>query len=215
MSLEIIQTLNPEYTIKSITDEAFRTYGKVIDNNIDEAIEFCIDFVQAAKQDNFYLPSVLEVEQLSSIIELSHRVYGYLEIIAGIVAGDNVELSGIEYHQGSETIIAVTDYILVVGHIWDMQYDTYNSSKCELFYVPKGTIVECYSATLHYTPIAVSKEGFITICLLLKGTGDILEKRKNILKKKNKWFIAHQDNLEKIASGDYPGLLGRKIIIDH
>ncbi len=67
MSLEIIQTLNPEYTIKSITDEAFRTYGKVIDNNIDEAIEFCIDFVQAAKQDNFYLPSVLEVEQLSSI----------------------------------------------------------------------------------------------------------------------------------------------------
>ena len=95
MSLEIIQTLNPEYTIKSITDEAFRTYGKVIDNNIDEAIEFCIDFVQAAKQDNFYLPSVLEVEQLSSIIELSHRVYGYLEIIAGIVAGDNVELSGI------------------------------------------------------------------------------------------------------------------------
>ena len=36
-----------------------------------------------------------------------------------------------------------------------------------------------------------------------------------ILKKKNKWFIAHQDNLEKIASGDYPGLLGRKIIIDH
>lgn len=34
MSLEIIQTLNPEYTIKSITDEAFRTYGKVIDNNI-------------------------------------------------------------------------------------------------------------------------------------------------------------------------------------
>lgn len=200
MSLEIIQTLNPEYTIKSITDEAFRTYGKVIDNNIDEAIEFCIDFVQA---------------QLSSIIELSHRVYGYLEIIAGIVAGDNVELSGIEYHQGSETIIAVTDYILVVGHIWDMQDDTYNSSKCELFYVPKGTIVECYSATLHYTPIAVSKEGFITICLLLKGTGDILEKRKKILKKKNKWFIAHQDNLEKIASGDYPGLLGRKIIIDH
>ena len=94
MSLEIIQTLNPEYTIKSITDEAFRTYGKVIDNNIDEAIEFCIDFVQAAKQVNFYLPSVLEVEQLSSIIELSHRVYGYLEIIAGIDSA-NSTLAGI------------------------------------------------------------------------------------------------------------------------
>lgn len=84
----------------------------------------------------------------------------------------------------------------------------------------KGRIITAdltgtWSATLHYTPIAVSKEGFITICLLLKGTGDILEKRKKILKKKNKWFIAHQDNLEKIASGDYPGLLGRKIIIDH
>ncbi len=27
--------------------------------------------------------------------------------------------------------------------------------KCELFYVPQGTVVELYATTLHYTPITV------------------------------------------------------------
>ncbi|MEG0277182.1 MAG: DUF4867 family protein, partial [Coprobacillus sp.] len=102
-----------------------------------------------------------------------------------------------------------------VGHIWDMKNNTYDSSLCECFYVPKGTIVECYSTTLHYTPCCVSQDGFITVCLLSRGTGDLLEDGPiGILKKKNKWFIAHSENKEKIKSGDYPGLLGKIIKIE-
>ena len=67
-----------------------------------------------------------------------------------------------------------------------------------------GTVVELYATTLHYTPITVI-DSFKTICLLLKGTGDACQ-RRGILKKKNKWFIAHKDNVEKVQAGDYPGL---------
>ena len=31
---------------------------------------------------------------------------------------------------------------------------------------------------------------------------------KGILKKRNKWFVAHPENTAKVAAGDYPGLLG-------
>ena len=89
----------------------------------------------------------------------------------------------------------------------------YDIEKCELFYIPKGTVVELYATTLHYTPITV-KNSFKTICLLLRGTGDSCQ-RRGILKKKNKWFIAHKDNVEKVQAGDYPGLKGKMIHIKH
>lgn len=213
--LEDIQKLNPTLNIKSIYDEAFITYGRIREEDVKEALNYAVKSVIPPKNGNLYKASIKELEELPSILNLSHKVYGYMEVMAGIVVGHNQELNGIEYHQGSETIIAVSDYILVVGHLWDMQDSTYDSSLCECFYVPQGVIVECYGTTLHYTPIEVSQDGFCTICLLLKGTGDTLEKRQGILKKKNKWFIAHNDNIEKIKSGDYPGLKGNIIRIKY
>ena len=97
-----------------------------------------------------------------------------------------------------------------------MENETYDSQKCECFYVPQGTIVECYSTTLHYTPICLSDDGFKTICLLLKGTGDNLPRPQvGILKKKNKWFIAHPENIEKVKLRDVPGLKGNMIKIKY
>lgn len=215
MTLEELQKLNPQYHINDVRDQSFQTYGKIIKEDINEAISYVLSSVRPPKSGNCYIPSVDALEKLPSIRLLSQKVYGYLDVMAGVVSGDNQVLNGIEYHQGSETIVAVTDFVLVVGYLWDMKDQTYDSSLCECFYVPKGVIVECYGTTLHYTPISVSDDGFMTICLLLKGTGDSLEERQGILKKKNKWFIAHKDNLEKIESGDYPGLKGKLIMIHH
>lgn len=215
MDLKTLQVLNPNYQIQSIDNESFQTFGKIIDEDINDVIAYVSTNVHPPKLGNCYQPSVLAIEQISSIQNISQKVYGYMEIMAGIVAGHNHVFNGIEYHQGSETIIAVTDYILVVGHIWDMHENTYDSSLCQIYYVPKGTVVECFSTTLHYTPICVSDEGFLTICLLLKGTGDVLDQRLGILKKKNKWFIAHSENKEKVQSGDFPGLIGNMIKIKY
>lgn len=214
MSLENIRIKNPQLQIQDVHCASFRTYGNIIDSDIRVAMDYVKNTICPDTKKGLYQPSVKELESLCDIQELSHKVYGYLDVMCGLVTGSNQVLNGIEYHQGSETIIAVTDFVLVVGHVWDMYNNTYDSSLCECFYVPQGTIVECFSTTLHYTPICVDDDGFCTICLLLKNTGDAVE-RQGILKKKNKWFIAHKDNKEKVESGDYPGLLGEMIKINH
>ncbi|WP_028041793.1 DUF4867 family protein [Candidatus Stoquefichus massiliensis] len=214
MNLQTLQRLNPDYSIKSIKDKSFQTFGKIIDEDVSDVIAYVSTNVHPPKLGNRYQPSVPAVEQFSSVQKISQKVYGYMEVMAGVVSGHNHVFNGIEYHQGSETIIAVSDYILVVGHLWEMKDKTYDSSLCQIFYVPQGTIVECYSTTLHYTPICVSDEGFKTICMLLRGTGDTIT-RNDILKKKNKWFIAHVQNEEKIQSGDFPGFIGKMIDIKY
>ena len=204
--LETIRTLNPQYTIHEL-DDSFKEYGQVLNCDVKDAIEYAATYKNVAAYDM----SVKELEEMPCIKNLMKDVYGYLDVMAGVVTGKNDVLNGLEYHQCSETIIAVTDYILAIGKRWDMEGHDYDSSKCELFYVPKGTVVELYATTLHYTPIAV-EDSFKTICLLLRGTGDACT-RRGILKKKNKWFIAHGDNIEKVKAGDYPGLKGEMIKI--
>lgn len=212
MNLNDLKALNPNYSIYDITDAQFKTYGRIVEADLKEAI----DYVNSKDIQSGYIASDPSLENISSIQSLGYDVFGNLDFIAGIVSGNNHVLNGIEYHQCSEVIVAVSDYVLVVGHRWDMENETYDSQKCECFYVPQGTIVECYSTTLHYTPICLSDDGFKTICLLLKGTGDNLPRPQvGILKKKNKWFIAHPENIEKVKLGDVPGLKGNMIKIKY
>ena len=206
--LEKLQQLNPHLSLKSIDDPIFKSYGQIIKEDATQLVSFASNYIQPPESGNMYIASDPTIESFDIIHLLQQNVYGYMEIEAGWVCGDNQELNGIEYHQGSETIIAVTDFILIVGHRWDMENNTYDLSLTESFFVPSGTIVECYSTTLHYTPCRVNDEVFKTICILLKGTGVILEKSNGILKKKNKWFMTHPRQLVKVKAGDYPGCLG-------
>lgn len=210
-----IVELNKNYQIQLINQDNFMTYGCIVEINVDDAIEYADKCVHPPKNGNQYRASVKEIESLASIRQIALEVYGGMNIIAGSVVGDNTVLNGIEFHQGSETIIAVEDFIYVVGHRWDMKNNQYDTSLCQIFYVPRGTVIESYATTLHYAPIQVSDRGFKTICILPQGTGDCIEKRVGILKKKNKWFIAHGSNVEKIESGDYPGLIGDLIQIKY
>lgn len=205
--LDKIRQANPQYNINQL-DSRFRQYGQVLHIDVQQAIVYAKRYQNKLAYDS----SIKELEDLSCIQELSMLVYGGLDVMTGSVVGENTVLNGIEYHQCSETIIAVTDYILVVGKRQDLKNNEYDSSLCDIFYVPQGTVLELYATTLHYTPICVH-DSFQTICLLLKGTGDDV-KRNGILKKKNKWFIAHYENKEKIALGDVPGLKGKMIKIN-
>lgn len=209
-----LRMLNPDLDIRSVYDKSFIPYGNIVEGQVEDAISFATRNAIPPSVGSQYLPSVEKLETLPSIIDLANKVYGHLDIQAGTVCGQNSVLSGIEYHQGSETIIAVKDFVLIVGHRYEMVGDTYDLKLAKAFFVPAGTIVECFSTTLHYTPCQVDKEGFVTICMLLKGTGDTLENGpEGILKRKNKWFIAHPDNLEKVKAGDFPGCLGKAIEI--
>lgn len=198
--------------VLDICSSKFKTYGNIVSIEYHAIEKFVNDNILHNIKDCPYTPSIKTLEEFSVIGELKRSIYGELDIIAGIVQGHNMVLNGIEYHQGSETIIALTDYYLVVGHRWDIKENHYDTNNVEVFFVPKGTTIELFSTTLHYTPIQAHESGFLTICLLLKGTGNQLcDGRQGILKKCNKWFIAHKDNVEKIKDGDYPGLDGKML----
>ncbi len=212
--LENLKDKNPEYNIRDVHDVAFGAYGIIHEYPSKEILHLLDDMIQVPSSGNAYQPSVAKLEALELIQKISFDVYGGLAVEAGSCAGNNTVLNGLEYHQGSETILAVKDFVLVVGKRQDMVGNMYDGTLCECFYVPKGTVVECFATTLHYTPCKVDDEGFKTVVLLPKGTNEPLEGLpKGILMRTNKWFIAHVDNTAKIEAGNYPGLTGKMIEI--
>lgn len=215
MSIKNIRELNKEIDIKDIDDIRFKEYGRVLDG-IDcfSIIGYAQDRISIPKIGNEYHASLKALEKFDVIDEIKNKAYGGLELEVGSCAGQNTMLTGLEYHQGSETIIAVTDCIIMLGRLQEMEENKFDSKKIETFYIKKGQVVELYSTTLHYTPCKVDKEGFITLVILLKDTNNVMESSGDmLLKKKNKWFITHISQDNKVKEGAYPGLIGELIEI--
>lgn len=202
--------------VKSVTDAAFRKYGRVI-TGID-----CSGLIEKMgdtplPDDVIYVPSDSELEALPVCKELTDSVYGELPIQIGYCNGHNSLLNAVEYHRSSEINIACDDLILLLGQQQDVNDDfTYDTSKIEAFMLPAGTMIECYATTLHYAPCGVDGKGFRCVIVLPRDTNLDLEadidKRgeDSLLVAKNKWLIAHPD--AKI-SGAFNGLKGENISV--
>lgn len=203
--------------IQSVTDQAFRRYGKVL-----EGYDFS-GLIKEMKhtpvpEDVIYVPSVEELEELDAAKKLQNKGFGGLPIQIGYCNGHNKKLNAVEYHRNSEINVAVTDLILLIGHQQDIEADfTYDTSKIEAFLVPAGTGIEVYATTLHYAPCHVKESGFQCVVVLPKGTNTELtfrtdaEGEDSLMTAKNKWLIAHED--AKI-SGAFNGLKGENITIE-
>lgn len=194
--------------IKTMKDNIFKEYAKVINIDVE-------DLLEAMKNDDIesnytnYIPSDTTLENHQKVQEISKIVYSEEEFIAGKCFGRSHDILGLEYHNSSEVLLALTDFIYVVGHRWDMEGNYYDSKNLEAFLIPKGTVIEVYSTTLHYNLLNANDTPYYAICILPKGTGDPLKYGRNgILKKRNKWFIAHASNIAKIQDGDFAGLTG-------
>ena len=202
--------------VKSVTDAAFKKYGRVI-SGID-----CSELIEKMggtplPDDVIYVPSDKELEALPVCKDLTDSVYGELPIQIGYCNGHNSLLNGLEYHRSSEINIACDDLILLLGQQQDIEDDfTYDTSKVEAFKLPAGTMIECYATTLHYAPCGIDGSGFRCVIVLPKDTNLDLEanidKRGEdpLLVAKNKWLIAHPD--AKI-SGAFNGLKGDNISV--
>ena len=99
--LEKIRTLNPDYQINEL-DDSFKEYGRIIKQDMQEAINYATTY----QNTNAYDTSVQALEEMPCIQDLINDIYGYLDVMAGVVTGKNEVLNGLEYHQCSETIIA-------------------------------------------------------------------------------------------------------------
>lgn len=205
--LELCQR-NPGVAIRRWDDPAFAEYGRIWTGfDLAEVYEWA-GTVPMPASGNAYTASDPQAEALAAVQAVGRAVYGGLPFQAGTCRGDNRVLNGIEYHSGSEVAICVRPCVLFLGRLRDMRDGTYDGALAQAFYFPAGTVVQTYETTLHYTPCAADGQ-FFTVCLLPRGTGEALPGGpQGILKKRNKWFIAHPDNTAKVQAGDRPGLLG-------
>lgn len=209
--------------ILKVTDEAFKRYGKVVDN---------IDFsglVEELKktpvpEDVVYEPSVEALEALPVMEELSRVTYGEMPIQIGYCNGHNTKLNALEYHRDSEINVAAKDAVLMLGLVADVESDhTYDTSKVEAFLVPAGTAVEVYATTLHYAPCGVNGAGFQVAIVLPKGTNYPLDKdhadlsvattnEDALITARNKWLIGHAEG--GLDAGSYIGLKGKNLNVN-
>lgn len=201
--------------ILSVFDDEFKTYGRVIsDYDFYELVDYMEQNTSIPEQGNIYVPSVDEMEKCEVFAVLSSSFYGGMPIQIGYCNGRNETYNGFEYHKGSEINVAVTDFMLVLGHTWQIEDNKFYVGNEQVFFVPKGTAIEMYQTTLHLSPCRTSDDGFKDIVVLPRGTNTPLDNKiitdceSSLLLQKNKWVIAHKDREPLIKQGAYAGLIG-------
>lgn len=216
--MTILERLNQvnDVPVLPVTDPEFASYGRVVEGyDCSALISYMEQQTEIPENGNKYLASVLELEAEPVVQSIQNGFYGEMEIQVGYCNGRNTTYNGFEYHKGSEINIAVTDFMLVLGHVWEIKENTYKVEDAKVFFVEKGTAIEMYQTTLHLSPCRVTDEGFKDIVILPRGTNTPLEHKEDaveaegiLLLQKNKWVIAHAEREPLIRQGAHAGLIG-------
>lgn len=214
----MINHLNEVNDVKifSVFDEEFKTYGRIVKGyDFTELVDYMRDNTEIPEIGNVYVPSVKEMEKLPVYHDIQNVLYGDMPVQIGYCNGRNSTYNGFEYHKGSEINIAVTDFMLVLGHIWELEDNCFYVGNEKVFFVPKGTAIEMYQTTLHLSPCKTCDGGFKDIVILPRGTNTPRdEKVRNadsesaLLLQKNKWVIAHKDREPLVKQGAFTGFIG-------
>ena len=168
--------------ILSVRDIRFESYGRIIDGfDFSELLDYMEEQTEIPENGNIYTASVSEMENTDIAEKVKNLIYGEMPIEIGYCNGRNTTYNGFEYHKGSEINIAVTDFMLVLGHSWEIKENTYKIEDAKVFFVEKGTAIEMYQTTLHLSPCRVCDEGFKDIVILPRGTNTPLEKKEQCL----------------------------------
>ncbi len=196
--------------IYRVTDKEFLPFGNVLNLDTKEIVAEA-EKVAMPAEGSQYVPSKEEFEKLPIMNVAKNEVFGGMPTQFGYCWGYNDTLNALEWHKCSEINIAVTDLILLVGDLRDIEDgNRYNSDKVMAFKVLKGEAVEMYATTLHYCPIQTSEDGFGCVVGLLKDTNTDLDfqPEDKLIFRKNKWIISHEDNAELIEKGVIGGIYG-------
>lgn len=206
--------------LQSVQDDAFRTFGRVVDGyDYKELLEKLDATTEQPDDAVIYVPSDAGLEATAAYADLQKNCYGGMPIQIGYCNGNNTKLNCLEYHRDSEIDVAADDVVLLLASLQDVREGKLDTSKVQAFVCPKGTAVELYATTLHYAPCnAKAGEGFRVVIVLPKGTNtdkpQIDEKNfeDKLLWACNKWLIAHADSTEA-SQGAFVGLIGENIDI--
>ena len=219
--LEMLKQLNPGIPFYSVTDSAFRPFGRVVDFPAEKLIEVCEQAAEMPEEGSRYVPDMPELEALEAdfaAVQKELRGEGSCQI--GCCWGPSSKLNCLEYHRASEHNIAVSDLVLLLAQQQDMNGHELPEGSIKAFFVPKGTVIEVYATTLHFCPCEVSKDGFRCIVILPRGTNHPLELPKStegegrLLWAKDKWLIAHKD-APAVSRGAVVGIHGENYEIHY
>ncbi len=205
--LENLKKLN-DIEVFSVFDGEFNPYGRIVDLDTNEIIKAAEQFDMPGNV--VYMPSTPEFEALPIAKTIETELFGTLPAQIGYCYGHSTKLNATEWHASGEVNIAATDLVIIIGLRSDVKNDKIDSSKFKAFFVPKGTAIEVYATTLHYSPCQVSNDGFRWVVALPKGTNTELERPvcdKKLIAK-SKWVLAHIDNEEEISKGTVAGITG-------
>ncbi|WP_367370321.1 DUF4867 family protein [Latilactobacillus curvatus] len=217
-TLEALQAANPQYQILTVDDPSFRQFGVYYPQYDLTTIKQAMASIPV-KDQNVYVTSNPQLEAIPMMQAIGRDVFAGMAIEAGECTGHTSDFSAIEYHQGSEVNITLTDVVMVLGKRADLepnkQFDPYQDAK--LFYIPAGQVVEFYSDTLHYSPIQVTAAGFKVIVMLLAGSNEPftqpLVTDNHRIVKQNKFQLVHASRTDKIEQGIQVGVTGELIKI--
>ncbi|MCX7695979.1 MAG: DUF4867 family protein [Caloramator sp.] len=204
-----------DFNIYSVFDKEFKDYGRVLEGyDFSEVINYMDTKTLVPSESNIYVASCEDMEALSIKDRVQEGIFGFMDIQIGYCNGNNSKLNALEYHKGSEVNVAVTDLVLFLARIFDMDGLNLDTKSVKAFYLPRGTAVEIYSTTMHFAPCKVNDDGFKCVVILPKGTNTPIIKQgegvgeERLLFMKNKWIIAHGDRQDLISRGAHRGLIG-------
>lgn len=220
--MDLLQHLNQvnDVPVYSVESEEFKSYGNVIKGyDFSELIDYMEKKTDIPENGNVYHPSIPDMEVTEIYKVISSTFYGGMPIQIGYCNGRNSTFNGFEYHKGSEINVAVTDFMLSLGHTWEIKDNHYDNKDAKVFFVPKGTALEMFQTTLHLSPLKVCDEGFKGVVVLPKGTNTPLSAEEKalltkedpeqvLLLQRNKWVIAHPEREPLIKQGAFPGIIG-------
>ena len=162
--IENLKKLNPEVEFYDVSDKEFSSFGRIIKSIDTTEIIEAAEKISNPEKGSSYLPSVETFEGLKVAKDIKNDCFGH-----------NNFLNATEWHTSSEINIAVTPLVLILGHVWDITDGKIDSSDFKAFFVPKGTVIEVYSTSLHFCPCEVSEKGFGCVVALPKDTNKDLE----------------------------------------
>lgn len=215
--LDKLRALNPELNIHSIHDDAFKKYGRVLEDLPAAQVAGILSGLTMPAQGSVYVAELPELMATEDAAAIEKRFFGEAPSQLGVCYGFNSQMNAMEWHRCSELNAAVTPLLLLLGDLRDVENGEYDSSRVEAFYLDKGAVIEVYATTLHFCPCQVTGEGFICLVGLSKGTNLPLDEpaENRLLFRKNKWLICHEFNRGLIEKGVHPGIHGENYTVKY
>lgn len=217
-----IREKNRRYDIQPVESKAFEEYGRVIPGVSLPKMEAYVKGLEMPETE-YYVPCSGELMNMGEETDIiKDSIYGQVPCQIGHYCGHADRLNAVEYHKCSEILVLFEDVVLILGKLTDIEDGRLHSSKMKYFYVKKGTCVELYATTLHWSPIAIGPQGVRQVVVQVEGTNTPLlkpvqnrEDENLYLLERNKWVLIHEEAKDQFSPEAYVGIIGENPVISY